>query len=143
MNLFEKAINNNELNMFALGEADYFILDRENDEHWVLGSWLKHIIPYINENENENVEKMFMLLIKNISFKEKNKFDALLYHTYTYLYLLSEKRIDRSLLKMSALMSIIVCLDRYLEFAQINCISEYTLIKNSITLIKNKIALFQ
>jgi hypothetical protein len=46
MNSFEKAIKKSELLKFALGLDEYFIMDREYGEHWVLGAWQSHILPY-------------------------------------------------------------------------------------------------
>ena len=45
MNLFEKAVNTGELSKFALGQGEYFILDREYDGHWINGSWINYILP--------------------------------------------------------------------------------------------------
>jgi hypothetical protein len=138
MNLFKKAIDNNELKQFAIGENDYFILDRENDEHWILGSWLNYILPYTKDNDNDNVEKMFLSLLNNISFKENKTFDSLLYHTYSYFYLLSENRI-KELIKKNIVIQIISNLEAYSNFLKTEKTSEYILFNQSIQLIKKRI----
>jgi hypothetical protein len=51
MNKFEKAINQNELLDFALGAREYYLRDRDHDEHWVLGSSVNYILPYCIDND--------------------------------------------------------------------------------------------
>jgi len=100
-NLFADAIKKNELLHFAQGKGRYFILDRENGEHWVLGSWLNHIIPfYHNDKENcrKGIKEMFMNIV-NIEDNPEKEACNFLYHVYTCHYLISEGRIkDLSIL---------------------------------------------
>ena len=69
MNLFEQAIERDELLQFALGQKEYFMLDREYDENWVHGSWVNYILPYINSNNeniiNQNLEKLFKSILNS------------------------------------------------------------------------------
>jgi hypothetical protein len=55
MNLFQKAIENNELLNFALGKNEYFIADRDFGEHSVLNSWINNILPLIELKGQEYV----------------------------------------------------------------------------------------
>jgi hypothetical protein len=94
-NLFLLAIDKAELVDFALGNGDYFIADREYGVHWVLGSWLYHILPVINDLKNirQILNEMLSRLIdeRNISIEVKN--DTLVYHLHVFYYLRKEKRI--------------------------------------------------
>lgn len=97
MNLFQKAIENNELLNFALGKNEYFIADRDFGEHSVLNSWINNILPLIElkgqEYVNVAIEKMFneILISDQITSEEKN--ENLLYQLHVYYYLNHENRV--------------------------------------------------
>ena len=50
MNLFQKAIESNQLLEFSLGKGEYFEVDREYGEHSILNSWINQILPLIKIN---------------------------------------------------------------------------------------------
>lgn len=95
MNKFEKAIKQNALLEFALGNGEYYLRDREHDEHWVLGSWINYILPYCKDNNcSAPVREMFQALIKDSILSQQSKLDVLLYHIYVFYYLTEEKRLN-------------------------------------------------
>ena len=97
INLFEQAIKQNEWLAFALGEKEYFVLDREYGEHWVLGAWDKYIFPYIKARGEEIanpfiVEMISHLMNSTIDPREKN--DAILLHLRVYYYRRHEGKVS-------------------------------------------------
>lgn len=97
MNLFDQAIKKAELLNFALGKQEYFVVDRDYDEHSVIGSWLNYILPLIEITGiayvNEGIELMFRKIIESYEITEQEKNENLLYHLHTYYYLDSENRL--------------------------------------------------
>lgn len=97
MNLFEQAIEKNELLEFALGKHEYFIVDRDYSEHSVISSWLNYILPLIDikgiDYVNKGIESMFIKIIENNEITEQVKNENLLYHLHTYYYLDSENHL--------------------------------------------------
>lgn len=95
MNKFEKAIKQHELLEFALGNREYYLRDRDYDEHWFLGSWINYILPYCRANNcDAPIREMFQVLIKDSALPQQEKLDALLCHIYVFYYLIGEKRLD-------------------------------------------------
>lgn len=101
MNRFEEAIRQNELLDFALGALEYYLRDRDYDEHWVLGSWINYILPYCRDNDcDAPVREMFQALIRDSTLSQQDRLDALLYHVCVFYYLVGEKRFsDKDLIK--------------------------------------------
>ncbi len=94
MNKFEKAIKQNVLLEFALGNGEYYLRDRDYDEHWVLGSWINYILPYCKDNTcDAPVREMFQALIRDSTLSQQNKLDFLLYHLHVFYYLTEEERL--------------------------------------------------
>ena len=74
---------------FAFGEGQYFIQDREYDEHWVLGSWTNHILPYSEENITDckrELQVMFEKIMQTPNYDKERVIETLLYHVYVYYY---------------------------------------------------------
>lgn len=94
-NKFLSAIERDELADFSIGKGKYFIADPEYGEHWVLGAWLYHIIPAIEQDKDleKYILELINALIDENSFSVDKKIEYLLYHVYVFYYLLSEKRI--------------------------------------------------
>lgn len=100
VNLFEKAICDNQIEDFIEGKGAYFLADREYGTHWFLGIWLYHIIPLLNEHRHEDyVIKIFDELLKK-EVSDTHKMDVLLDHLFTFYYVLKEKRIKKNYLEL-------------------------------------------
>ena len=50
-NLFIEAIEKNEIDKFILGVGEYFIQGPEIEGHWVLGSYNRHVRPFLEYSE--------------------------------------------------------------------------------------------
>ena len=97
INLFKRAVEKNELLDFALGKGDYFIADKDYGEHWVLGSWLYHILPVIEDADfdvERLVNEMMVELIDDETNPINTKFEVLIYHVHVFYYLKKEKKIE-------------------------------------------------
>ncbi len=98
INLFEQAINKDELLDFALGKGHYFIVDREYGGHSVLLSWINYILPLSKikgyDYVNTAIEKMMMVLFYATELEEQEKNKTLLYQLHVYYYFDSENRIN-------------------------------------------------
>ena len=71
-NSFEYALNNNQLYQFIVGKQEYFVLDREMDEHWPLGSYMQFIEPYLN-GHNHVFEENFWIKLNETFDKVEDK----------------------------------------------------------------------
>ena len=104
MNLFEQAITKGELLKFALGKDEYYIADRDYDDHSVLISWTNYVLPLIGikgiDYVNEKIEAMILELL-NSDLDARVKNENLLYHLHVYYYMNSEGRIKAT--KLSSL----------------------------------------
>lgn len=114
-NLLQKAINNADLFDFALGNGDYYLVDRERGTHWFLGVWLYHVIPCleINEGINEIIDMFDLLLTVDTLDIPAN--DSLLMHTYTYVSLLQDGRLKNEIIKEATVSKAIAKLSTYFE----------------------------
>ncbi len=141
MNLFRKAVNTGELLKFALGQGEYFILDREYDEHWIHGSWTNYILPYMNEEgeslANVDILNLFKSILKANDLDLEKKGDTLLYHLHVYYYQKQEGKINSNALGEinNELLSL---LDDYLVFLNKVNSPKITAIENAISLIKSR-----
>jgi hypothetical protein len=64
-NLFEVAIEKNELSQFFLGKGEYFVKNREFGDHWPYGSYKYYLEPYLKEHGEEKFwQGLFELFIK-------------------------------------------------------------------------------
>ena len=138
-NLFEHAIKTNELLDFALGKGQYFVQDREYDEHSVINSWITFILPLFNTEEldfvNEAIIKMFKEIVENSELDLKTKSEILLYQLHVYYYLDSEKKLKA--LKLTELNTLInSVLTKYLDFLIENKDPKEKAFINGINLIK-------
>ena len=73
-NKFEKALKNNDLESFIVGNGDYMIYDRDYGTHWILGVWQYHIIPFLElkEDKKKYVLEYWVFRSKlNSSFRSK------------------------------------------------------------------------
>lgn len=115
INLLQKAINNTDLLDFALGNGDYYLVDRERGTHWFLGIWLYHVIPCleINEGINEIVDMFNLLLTVDTLDIPAN--DSLMMHTYTYVSLLQDGRLKNKIIKEATVSKSIAKLSTYFE----------------------------
>lgn len=96
MNLFERAIEKGELKSFAKGENNYFIRDREYDEHSALLSWINFILPFCDQNFGEcrvGINNLFMQISTSKFIQTQSNLEILLYHLYVFHYLQSEGRL--------------------------------------------------
>ena len=139
MNLFEKAIEKGELLSFSLGKKNYFIVDREYDEHSILSSWTNHILPlYIIKGEeyvNSKVMEMMTEVISSNLLNEQQKAENLLYHLHVYYYLGSEGRLNAKSFK-EINREIEECFSNYLKsISDKNKIKSF---KRAIELIKSR-----
>lgn len=124
-NLFQKAINNNNLFDFALGNGEYYLIDREYGTHWTLGIWLYHIIPCFDKNEGINeINDMFEQLL-NTTPQNIAANDSLLMHTYTYVSLLKSGRIKNKVLKDATIIEAIEKLSTYFDFLKTTDANKY------------------
>jgi len=92
-NLFEQAISAHALVPFALGTGKYFIADPHKNEHWVLGSWKDHILPFYGQQPNKGakaVREMLRLLMAYIQPDTATKVSNLLHHVHAHYYLKHE-----------------------------------------------------
>jgi len=88
MNLFERAIKKNELLDFAQGLDEYYVLDRQYDEHSVLLSYKQNILPFLsNKKASEGIQKMFLELVQSDDIEKQAKNELLVYHLHVYYYL--------------------------------------------------------
>jgi len=87
-NLFEEALSKNELLDFILGKREYFVLDRECDEHWALGSYKKYIEPYIAKTDDVFPMTFWKQLIIDFKkYEDKNLLmDFLIAYFTSYYY---------------------------------------------------------
>lgn len=116
-NLFQKAIENKNLLDFALGNSEYYLIDRENGTHWILGIWLYHIIPCLEKAEGiKEINNMFDLLLFTNVPESIELNDNLLMHTYTYVSLLKNGRVKTKVLKDSTVIEAINKLSTYFQF---------------------------
>jgi hypothetical protein len=92
--LFQKTHESGELGWFASGQQEYFKLDREHGEHWVLGSWKEEILPAAKKYDPEELQlllcQMLSDLTKNESISEQVRLDLFLYHLSVFYYLKCE-----------------------------------------------------
>ena len=88
VNLFEEALSKNELLDFILGKKEYFVLDRECDEHWALGSYKKYIEPYIGKTADVFPDMFWEQLINDFKkYEDKNiLMDSLIAYFTPYYY---------------------------------------------------------
>ncbi|GJM36080.1 MAG: hypothetical protein DHS20C18_50810 [Saprospiraceae bacterium] len=94
VNLFEQAINKEELLDFALGKGEYFLADREWGTHWVLGTWLYQLVPYCSKiGSYAPAKDMLLELLFSASIPMEDRLESLLYHIYVFYYLKSENRV--------------------------------------------------
>lgn len=138
--MFAKAIEQNELFEFASGNGEYYLRDREYDEHWVLGSWINHILPYCrNNNCDVPVREMFQALINDTTLPQQEKLNSLLYHLYVFCYLVGEKRFDNEDLIKDLESAVGFEVDnlknKLVAAGDSNKLNE---LKNTVTLIKSK-----
>lgn len=141
INLFEQAIQKNELFNFASGQNGYFISDREYGGHLVLGSWINYILPfYLNNDEtyvNIYIQKMLKEILESNSLDINAKNELLLYHLHVYYYLDSEHR-----LVADPLIELNPDLERlfnsYVKYLSINSVEQRNIFLNSIKLIKSR-----
>ena len=113
-NLFAKAIDNNELLNFALGNGEFYLRTPDYDEHWVLGSWISYILPYCKSNECEHsIKSMISLLIEDNVLKMNEKIEKLLYHVYVFYCFRSEGRIKTVDIIMGLELKIIHLVEAY------------------------------
>ena len=105
INLFEKAIEKNELLKFAKGEDEYFVLDREYDEHSVIQFWTLYIIPLMEEKSESYVNPFILQMLHEViitnKYDEPTKYHLAWYHLHVYYYLRSEKQILGNIFKES------------------------------------------
>ena len=137
-NLFANAIMNNELLNFAQGRGEYFIQDREYNEHWVLGSWLNHIIPFYKKDKKtciKGIKAMFMELL-NVEENPEIKMEYLLYHLYVCYYLIYEENIDDISKLMEEIEPYII--DKIKILKRLLPSEKLQEVNRSITMIKNK-----
>lgn len=101
-NLFSRAIARDELLEFATGQGEYFIVDREWGDHWVLGAWRNHILPHSATADDgaSSLKKMFSLLL-NAEMKPAAKMYCILYHLYVYYLFRRGRRIGFFMLPAS------------------------------------------
>ena len=97
MNLFQKAIEKNELLKFALGKNEYFIADRDFGDHSVLNSWINNILPLVESKGqiyvDEAIEKMLTEILFSVQITSEEKNENLLYQLHVYYYFKHENRI--------------------------------------------------
>lgn len=139
-NLFEQAIEKNELLEFALGKEEYFVVDREYGEHSVINAWINYILPLIDskgiEYVDEAIENLFKtLLMTNIDDPVKN--ENLLYHLHVYYYLHSQNRIVAQSLK-NLNSAITNSLNTYIDNLEKNHDSKASAFINTIKLIQSR-----
>jgi hypothetical protein len=139
-NLFEQAIEKNELLEFALGKEEYFVVDREYGEHSVINTWINYILPLIDskgiEYVDEAIENLFKtLLMANIDEPIKN--ETLLYHLHVYYYLHSQSRIVAQSLK-NLNSSIEDSLNAYISNLEKNHDSKASAFINTVKLIQSR-----
>ena len=100
VNLFEQALDKDELFDFAMGEGKYFIRDREYGEHWVLKSWLDHIVPFVHTIDYDRGQNSINALFESLVRGFKNKSQRheillkILYHVYVFYYARDEDRLN-------------------------------------------------
>ncbi|PBQ32471.1 hypothetical protein CNR22_12045 [Sphingobacteriaceae bacterium] len=76
---FEEVLRNNNLEDFISGRENYFVLDKEFDEHWALGSYQKFILPYLKVKGNIFEEIFWQQIIQVMAdVNDKNIFMDLL-----------------------------------------------------------------
>lgn len=141
MNLFENAIQKNELLKFVLGKDEYFSLDREYGEHSVFNSWNENIISLFSQKGakyvNDAIEKMFEEILYSTDIDEQTKNEILLYHLHVYYYLNSEHKIEASpLIKLNA--KIEVSLNNYIQTLNEEKNPKEAAFVNAINLIKSR-----
>lgn len=84
MNLFERALIDNEEFQFFTGIGIYNVNDRDFGGHWPYGSYTQFIIPYVIKIGEENFEKEFFRSV--ITALNKSK-DLSLTLSYVVVYL--------------------------------------------------------
>ncbi|MBX7225050.1 MAG: hypothetical protein K1X55_03410 [Chitinophagales bacterium] len=141
MNLFEEAIEKNELLKFALGQEKYFVVDRDYGEHSVISSWINCILPLQEVKGvnyvNSGIEQMIRELTFASNLESFQHADTLLYQLHTYYYLMSEGRINAiSLEHLNAKMEDI--LNSYSDVLEKTDKAKSNAIKNTIQLIKSR-----
>jgi hypothetical protein len=114
INLFEQAIRQHELAEFGLGKKEYFILDREYDGHWILGSWDRYILPFMADNSEETaspflVQMVRELMVSRLADARERNF-ALLTHVRIHYYYKTKDRI-----RLDAFLVEDDAVERYLE----------------------------
>ncbi|SNA80404.1 hypothetical protein [Flavobacterium psychrophilum] len=141
MNLFEKAVNTGELLKFALGQGEYFILDREYDGHWIHGSWINYILPYINEKEeviaNIDILNLFKSILNAKDIDLEKKGDVLLYHLHVYYYQKQEGKINSDALG-EINEELLSFFDNYLGFLNKTSPPKIAAVQDAISLIKSR-----
>ncbi len=93
-NMFKAALDSDELCDFIFGKNKYFILDRESNEHWPLGSYKRHIEPFLNSTSRV-FPKIFWEQLEN-RFKisqDKNMFLDLIVAYFTPYYNCNDKEL--------------------------------------------------
>lgn len=75
-NKFKKALLEDKVSEFILGEDEFFVLDREIGIHWPLGSYKKYIETYLfDKNENYMEENIWNIIIQSFNkSKDQNAF---------------------------------------------------------------------
>ena len=140
-NLFEQAIEKNELVEFALGEGEYFILDREYGGHWVLGSWQMYILPMMKSRTEEEVDPFIVRMVMELIHSGKTdiikKNDAIVYHLHVYYYYKKEGRIKEDAFLYSNDV-IEASLDEYCHFLSGSDKDKAENVKESIELIRKR-----
>ncbi len=140
INLFEQAITKNELFEFAIGKGEYFILDREYGEHWIHGSWVNFILPFIKDKGELKSNKYILGLFESIidsDLELEKKGDILVYHLHVYYYFKTEQKLHTDALKGADNKLRIFLLEYYSYLININKAKSET-VKNAINLIKSR-----
>lgn len=141
INLFKEAIEKDEYLNFAIGKNNYFLLDREYGEHWIYGTWVNNILPFIHEKgeifAKPFIIKMFETLLNEKELNIETKNDCLLYHLHVYYYLLEEGKILNDSIKTLNLKFNEV-FENYIKYLNSTSNSKADAVENAIGLIKSR-----
>lgn len=140
MNLFDQAIEKNELLEFALGKNEYFSIDRDYGDHSVIASWINYILPLIElkgiDFVSREIEKMLETLLES-NIENDKKCETLLYQLHVCYYLASEGRIKLDL-SNSLINRSLSLLENYLELLVKGNDSKVEAVRSTVNLIKTR-----